>query len=64
MCAFKKYKKNNKRWIGYYIERQKKEIVKMQTQIPDGVNWEVLWDYRREYFPHNMLSEMANYELF
>jgi hypothetical protein len=64
MCAFKKYKKNNKRWVGYYIERQKKEISKMQSQVTEGVNWLVLWQYRDEYFPQNMLSEKANYELF
>jgi hypothetical protein len=64
MCAFKKYKKNNKRWVGYYIERQKKDIVKMQNAVNRGVNWNVLWDYRKEYFPHKMLSEKAIYELF
>lgn len=64
LCAYKKYKKNDKRWVGYYIERQRKEIEKMQTQVKEGVNWKPLWDYRSEYFPIEMLKEKANYELF
>ncbi len=64
LCAYKKYKKNNKRYVGYYIERQRKEIAKMQYNVKEGVNWKPLWDYRKEYFPQNMLKEMNNYELF
>ena len=64
LCAYKKYKKNKKRWVGYYIERQRKEIKKMQTWVTEGVNWTPLWDYRKEYFPVEMLKERMNYELF
>ncbi len=64
LCAYKKYKKNKKRWVGYYIERQRKEIEKMQNWVKEGVNWKPLWDYRQEYFPIKMLKEKTNYELF
>ncbi len=64
LCAYKKHKKNKKRYVGYYVERQRKEIKKMQTWVKEGVNWSPLWDYRDEYFPIKMLKEKSNYELF
>ena len=56
LCAYKKYKKN-KRWIGYYIERQRKEIARMEKNITEGVDWSVLWDFRKEYFDKKWLKE-------
>ena len=56
LCAYKKYNLG-KRYIGYYIERQKKEIDKMQYLVDNGVDWSVLWDFRQETYDKNWLTE-------
>ena len=53
-CLFWRW---GKRYIGYYIERMKKEIEKIQENIPDGIAWEVLWQFREETFPNEYLTE-------
>ncbi len=57
LCAYKKYKKG-KRYIGYYIERQRKEIEKMQTLVRDGVDWSPLWEFRTETYNRKWLKEL------
>jgi len=57
LCAYKKYKKG-KRYIGYYIERQRKEIEKMQLNVQDGVDWSPLWDFRKETYDKKWLKEL------
>lgn len=56
LCAYKKYKKG-KRYIGFYIERQKKEIQKMQSLVKHGVDWSVLWQFRQENYNKKWLTE-------
>lgn len=56
LCAYKKYKRG-KRYVGYYIERMKKEIEKMEL-LNYGVAWEVLWQFRRETFNEKHLTEI------
>jgi len=56
LCAYKKYRWG-KRWVGYYIERMRKEIVKMESDFPDGIAWETLWQFREETFPKKYLLE-------
>ena len=56
LCAYKKYKLG-KRYVGYYIERQRKEIEKMQNNVTDGVDWQVLWDFRKETYENKWLKE-------
>lgn len=55
LCAYHKYKKGQ-RYVGYYIERMKKEIEKMQPKYY-GVAWETLWQFRSETFDKKYLSE-------
>ena len=57
LCAYKKYKKG-KRYIGYYIERQRREIEKMQYNVNNGVDWDVLWDFRKETYNKKWLKEL------
>lgn len=57
LCAYKKFKKG-KRYIGYYIDRQKKEIEKMQSNITQGVDWSVLWEFRNETYNKKWLKEL------
>lgn len=56
LCAYKKYR-YGKRYVGYYLDRQHKEISLMQERVTEGVDWSVLWDYRRETFDSNVLAE-------
>ena len=56
LCAFKKHKKQ-KRWIGYYIDRQHDEIKKLEQAVTQGVNWQPLWDFRQEHFDPDHLTE-------
>lgn len=56
LCAYKKYR-NGKRFVGYYIERMRKEIIDMQSKITQGVYWNVLWEFRSETFTRNYLNE-------
>jgi hypothetical protein len=55
LCAYHKYRKGQ-RYIGYYIERMRKEIEKME-QMNYGVAWEVLWQFREETFDKKYLNE-------
>jgi len=56
LCAYKKYHLG-KRWPGYYIDRQADEIRSAEAAVTDGVDWSVLWEYRRETFRRDLLSE-------
>jgi|TARA_R100000482_G_scaffold122540_1_gene70463 hypothetical protein len=56
LCAYKKYRRG-KRYVGYYIERMRKEINKMEGNVPTGVDWSVLWDFRRETYDPKWLNE-------
>jgi len=56
LCAYRKWYRD-KRWIGYYLDRQATEIAKMQNNVPSGVAWSVLWKYREETFSHEHLIE-------
>jgi hypothetical protein len=56
LCAYKKYRMG-KRFIGYYLARQRAEIRHLQNQVRDGVDWSVLWDYRRETYDEKFTRE-------
>jgi hypothetical protein len=58
LCAYKKYC-YGKRYVGYYLDRQRDEIFAMQKNVPRGVEWDVLWEYRRETFDRRWLKEAA-----
>jgi hypothetical protein len=44
------------RYVGYYIERMRKEIEKMESRHY-GVAWETLWQFRKETFSDEYLTE-------
>lgn len=56
LCAYKKYCLG-KRHVGYYLDRQADEIEKLQSAVTEGVDWSVLWDYRRETYSRQALRE-------
>lgn len=61
LCAFKKHVLNNSRWVGYYIDRQRKEIAKLQSltgkAAGGGVSWLPLWQFRAETYHRKYLNE-------
>lgn len=60
LCAFKKFKLGKKRWVGYYIQRMKKEIEKMETNVTEGVCWDVLWQFRKETYEEQYTKNDCN----
>tara|TARA_R100001443_G_scaffold83800_1_gene90512 strand:- start:635 stop:1483 length:849 start_codon:yes stop_codon:yes gene_type:complete len=56
LCAYKKYRLG-KRYVGYYIDRMYNEIKKMSENVPEGVYWNVLWEFRNETFDKKYLKE-------
>ena len=56
LCIYKNYKRGH-RWVGYYIERQRQELVKMEQKYPEW-NWGWAWDFREEYFAKQYLREL------
>lgn len=58
LCAYKKYRRG-KRYVGYYIERMRKEIERMEEAVDTGVDWSVLWDFRTETYDHKWLKELS-----
>lgn len=62
LCAYRKWHRGN-RWIGYYLDRQGKEIAKMERNVRDGVAWRVLWQYREETYLHEHLIEKCEKEI-
>jgi len=61
LCGYKKLHWG-KRYLGYYIDRQMDEILKMESRVTEGVDWSVLWDFRREYFNKRYLGEYNGYK--
>ena len=47
LCAYKKFKRG-KRYVGFYLDRQKKEILKMMDNVKEGVCWNFLLRFRQE----------------
>lgn len=49
LCAFKKtFRKSRGRYLGYYLDRQYEDILKVQRDGWEGIDWDLLWDGRRE----------------
>lgn len=56
LCAYKKWHRG-KRYPGYYITRQAREIASMEKKVTEGVCWKVLWQFREENYPWGLLIE-------
>lgn len=63
LCAYKKHVLNNRRWVGYYIERMRREIVKLESttgkDAGGGMSWLPLWQFRRETYQPQFLKELS-----
>lgn len=60
LCAYKKYKRDGSRYIGYYLDRQAREIARMAARVPDGVAWDVLWQFREECYHASDRAELMD----
>lgn len=60
LCGYKKLFWD-KRYLGYYIDRMMEEIYKIQDLVDKGVDWSILWDFRKEYFSKNFLGELNDW---
>lgn len=63
LCAYGKlFRGTNKgRYLGYYIDRMQEDILQMEKNVPEGVDWDLLWQFRKEYFDHSLLGELNNW---
>lgn len=49
LCSFKKlFRIKSGRYLGYYLDRQSEEISQVEEDGWDGVDWDLLWQYRQE----------------
>ncbi len=57
LCSFKKlFRIHRGRYLGYYLDRQAEEIKQVEKDGWIGINWEPLWQARRE----TILSKFLN----
>tara|TARA_R110000787_G_scaffold117540_2_gene228215 strand:- start:1336 stop:2289 length:954 start_codon:yes stop_codon:yes gene_type:complete len=49
LCSFKKiFRKSRGRYLGYYLDRQAEEIIKVEQDEWKGIDWNVFWQGREE----------------
>jgi hypothetical protein len=49
LCSFKKiFREHHGRYLGYYLDRQAEEIMKVEGDGWYGIDWDVLWQSREE----------------
>ena len=60
LCAWKKLFWKD-RYLGYYIDRQMEEITVMEQKVKEGVYWDILWDFRKNFFKVELLGELNNW---
>lgn len=57
-CAFKKiWRTNDSRYVGYYNDRLAEDIQKTSSMGWNGIDWDLLWDARKECVPTNYLHQ-------
>ena len=61
LCAYKKLFLG-KRYLGYYIDRQQGEIIDLQEKVDEGVDWDILWDFRSEFYDKSVLGEVNGWK--
>lgn len=66
LCSFKKiFRRNHGRYLGYYLDRQAEEIMKVEQDNWYGIEWEVLWQSREETIDRRLMGKTGiNKEYF
>lgn len=59
LCAYKKVHRGT-RYLGYYVDRQHDEIRHAEKEIPEGIHWGVMWDFRSGHYESKWLRERRN----
>jgi hypothetical protein len=61
LCSFKKlFRVKHGRYLGYYLDRQAEEISKCERDGWDGIDWEPMWDARKETLNNKLLTNKIN----
>jgi len=57
LCSFKKiFRSHHGRYLGYYLDRQSEEIQKVAADNWNGIEWDVLWQARRESLDNRLIG--------
>jgi hypothetical protein len=60
LCSFKKiFRNKNGRYLGYYLDRQAEEIMKVEADNWQGIDWQVFWDARQETLPEKLYQSKS-----
>lgn len=60
-CAYKKiFRDRDSRYIGYYLDRQAKDILDIESKGWYGVDWSLLWDARHEMIEASLNNKEVN----
>lgn len=58
LCSFKKlFRERDSRYVGYYLDRQAKDIRDIESKGWYGVDWSILWDARREILDSSLTDD-------
>lgn len=61
LCSFKKlFRKSRGRYLGYYLDRQAEEIIKVENDGWTGINWLPLWQAREETVDKKYLTNFID----
>ena len=61
LCSFKKlFRTRDGRYLGYYLDRQAQEIKKVQKDNWTGIDWQPMWDARKETLDNKYLTNSIN----
>lgn len=59
LCSFKKlFRRSRGRYLGYYLDRMAEDIQKIQDMDWPGIDWEIMWDYRKECLISSYVKEL------
>lgn len=65
LCAFKKlFRVRDSRYLGYYLDRQAEEIVRVSEDGWYGIDWDVLWQAREETLDPRLIGTRIQVERF
>jgi hypothetical protein len=57
LCAFYKlFRRSKGRYLGYYLDRMAEDIHKTSQGGWSGINWDLLWEFRQEKLPSELLN--------
>lgn len=65
LCSFKKiFREREGRYLGYYLDRQAEEIKKVEGDGWFGIDWDVLWQARKETLDPRLINNSINKKKF